>query len=52
MIEKVVIRDNSKSPIYYLSEQEAEKYIASLGAFGYDTTALMNEYKQKGKITL
>lgn len=44
---KMQVRDLSR-----LSEQEAEKYIGSLGAFGYDTTSLMNEYKRTKKITI
>ena len=35
-----------------MSEQEADAYIDSLGAFGYDTLVLKNEYKRTKKITL
>lgn len=32
--------------------EKAEQFICSLGALGYDTKILLNEYKTKGKITI
>ena len=32
--------------------EKAEQFICSLGALGYDTQMLLNEYKLKGKITI
>ncbi|MBQ9646111.1 MAG: hypothetical protein IJV24_07125 [Prevotella sp.] len=31
---------------------KAEQFIGSLGALGYDTQALLQEYQQKGRITI
>lgn len=36
----------------HMTEQDAIAYIESLGAFGYDTYALMNEYKRTKCVTL
>lgn len=35
-----------------MTEEEALAYIGSLGAFGYDTAALRNEYKRTKHITI
>ena len=36
----------------HMTEEEALAYIGSLGAFGYDTTALKNQYKRTKTITI
>ena len=36
----------------HMTEEEALAYIGSLGAFGYDTAALRNEYKRTKTITI
>ena len=46
-ISRIQVKDLS-----YMTEQEAVAYIDSLGAFGYNTSALRNEYQRTKTITL
>lgn len=46
-ISRIQVKDLS-----HMTEEEALAYIGSLGAFGYDTSALRNEYKRTKTITI
>lgn len=46
-ISRIQVKDLSDK-----TEEEAIAYIDSLGAFGYDTAALRNEYKRTKTITI
>ena len=46
-ISRIQVKDLSN-----MTEEEAIAYIDSLGAFGYNTSALRNEYKRTKSITL
>lgn len=50
-IDKLWVADNT---IYLTGAdtEKAEQFITSLGAFGYDTQILLNEYKQIRRITI
>lgn len=46
-VARIQVKDLS-----HMTEEEALAYIGSLGAFGYDTTALRNQYKRTKTITI
>ena len=46
-VARIQVKDLS-----HMTEEEAIAYIDSLGAFGYDTAALRNEYKRTKTITI
>lgn len=46
-ISRIQVKDLSN-----MTEEEAIAYIDSLGAFGYNTSALRNEYKRTKTITI
>ena len=46
-VTRIQVKDLS-----HMTEEEALAYIGSLGAFGYDTTALKNQYKRTKTITI
>ena len=46
-ISRIQVKDLS-----HMTEEEAIAYIDSIGAFGYDTLALRNEYKRTKTITI
>lgn len=46
-VSRIHVKDLSR-----LTEQEALAYIDALGAFGYNTLALRNEYQRTKTITL
>ena len=46
-VARIQVKDLS-----HMTEEEALAYIGSLGAFGYDTWALRNQYKRTKTITI
>lgn len=46
-VARIQVKDLS-----HMTEEEALAYIDSLGAFGYNTSALKNEYKRTKTITI